>query len=374
MSKDRGNDKKAQVNINKLNTTATRVVYWVFQVLIACTLGYAIVMAVLDRADEIALSVHLSHIMLCVVSLLLYNIPSFVQRKFRLYVPSWMHIFILVFIFAHFVLGEVFGAYTASAVFDKVLHATSGFAIALGGFSLVNILNNSRDTHLKLSPFFVAVFAFCFALAIALLWEIIEFASDSLFGTNMQRYIPPANVESSTPPKQGYGLVDTMVDVIVSTASAFVVCVGGYILLRKNRNFFNRFLLRKIPDYDTAIQEARASGDEKLAVALEKAKAAALEQIMSGPEEKNDRIDKGKKPRRQRRADKKAAKTEEQTPQTEQSDLNNESLEQAENTEEINESATQAELEEKDCEGEKTLSDTESAETDIINSNNETAE
>lgn len=270
-------NKKSDINLTKLNSTVTRVVYWMFQILILCTMMFSLV-SLFTEPTLFDKGTHIEHIMLCVVSLVLYNIPSIAQRRFKLYVPSAMHIFVLLFIFAHFILGEVFGTYKVSAVFDKLLHTTSGLAIALGGFSLVNILNDSRNTHLKLSPLFVALFSFCFALAIALLWEVLEFTSDSLFGTNMQRYIPPENVEQAVPPKQGYGLIDTMGDMIVSTAAAFVVSVLGYVALRKKTKYLNRFLLRKIPDYDTAIAEAEEAGDTKLVEALKKARDEVLKQ------------------------------------------------------------------------------------------------
>ena len=270
-------NKKSDINLTKLNSTATRVVYWMFQILILCTMMFSLV-SLFTEPTLFDKGTHIEHIMLCVVSLVLYNIPSIAQRRFKLYVPSAMHIFVLLFIFAHFILGEVFGTYKVSAVFDKLLHTTSGLAIALGGFSLVNILNDSRNTHLKLSPLFVALFSFCFALAIALLWEVLEFTSDSLFGTNMQRYIPPENVEQAVPPKQGYGLIDTMGDMIVSTAAAFVVSVLGYVALRKKTKYLNRFLLRKIPDYDTAIAEAEEAGNTKLVEALKKARDEVLKQ------------------------------------------------------------------------------------------------
>ncbi|MDE6398740.1 MAG: hypothetical protein K2L51_05410, partial [Clostridiales bacterium] len=186
MKKEKG-CKENKINLLKLNTLATRIVYWLFEIFIAATMIYSIVFIIVDRADKVTQAAHISHAMLCALALVLYNIPSFVQWKFRIYIPSSIHIFILVFIAAHFILGEVQGVYTQSLAFDKILHATSGFAIALGGFSLVNIFNKSSNTHLKLSPFFVALFSFCFALSIALLWEIIEFASDTFFGTNMQR-------------------------------------------------------------------------------------------------------------------------------------------------------------------------------------------
>ncbi len=275
-------DEKTKINVLKMNTTATRVVYWLFELAIVATMIYSIVFIIVDRNDKVNQAVHIAHTMLCVLALILYNIPSFVQWKFRIYIPSAIHIFVLVFIAAHFILGEVQGIYTQSLAFDKILHATSGFAIALGGFSLVNILNKSHNTHLKLSPFFVALFSFCFALAIALLWEILEFASDTFLGTNMQRYIPPEGIDPKWA-KQGYGLVDTMGDVIVSTGSALIVCILGYIALRKKKSYLNHFLLRKIPDYDTAIEEALEAGDVKLAESLKKAKEEALAQIMADP-------------------------------------------------------------------------------------------
>lgn len=278
MDKEKKDNIGKRVNTLKMNTLATRIVYWLFEAVIVATMIYSIVFAVIHRNSPDELAVHLSHILLCASALVLYNIPSFVQWKFRIYIPSAIHIFILLFIVAHFILGEVQGVYTQSLFFDKILHATSGFAIALGGFSLVNLLNKSNDTHSRLSPFFVALFSFCFALAIALLWEIVEFASDTFFGTNMQRYIPPEGTDPKWA-KQGYGLVDTMGDVIVSTCSAAVVCILGYIALRKKTSYLNHFLLRKIPDYDTAIKEATEAGDEKLAAALRKARDRALEEL-----------------------------------------------------------------------------------------------
>lgn len=268
--------KNEKVNLSKLNSVPTRVVYWVFQILIFATMVVSVVQLIIFDS-QIRRNTQVTHIVLCIVGLLLYNLPTLVQRAFKVYVPSVIHIFVLLFIFAHFVLGEVVGVYTTSAVFDKVLHATSGFAIALLGFSVINLLNNSSsNSAFKLNPFFVAFFSFCFALAIALLWEIFEYASDSLIGTNMQRYKPPTDAIQAVTPKQGYGLIDTMVDVIVSTVSAFIVSVIGYIVLRRKKEFLNRFLMRKISDYDTAIAEAEEAGDERLAEALRKAKDAAL--------------------------------------------------------------------------------------------------
>lgn len=266
-------EKKEEIDFSRLNTRSMRVVYWLLQSLMIVTFLFSLVSLFIQKEYR---ETNIEHMMLCVVAIVLFNIPQIMQRKFNLYIPPAMYIFVLVFIYAHFILGEVRGMYKESMVFDKILHTTSGLAIAIGGFSLVNFLNNSRNSHLKLSPLFVAIFSFCFALAIAVLWEIFEFAADCLVGTNMQQYLPPKNLENViVDPPQGYGLIDTMGDVIVSTIAAFVVCLIGYFALRKKNKNFNRFLFRKITDYDTAIDEATEAGDERLAESLRRAKAAA---------------------------------------------------------------------------------------------------
>ena len=281
-------EKKEEIDFSHLNTRSMKVVYWLLQSLMIVTLVISFIGLFIGGKDH--RETNIEHMMLCVVAIVLFNIPQIMQRKFNLYIPPAMYIFVLVFIYAHFILGEVRGMYKESMVFDKILHTTSGLAIAIGGFSLVNFLNDSRNSHLKLSPLFVAIFSFCFALAIAVLWEIFEFAADCLVGTNMQQYLPPKNLENViVDPPQGYGLIDTMGDVIVSTIAAFVVCLIGYFALRKKNKNFNRFLFRKITDYDTAIAEATEAGDERLAESLRRAQAAAEQKAendaVSAPEE-----------------------------------------------------------------------------------------
>lgn len=265
--------KVKEVDLTKLDSLSTKIVYWIFQALILLNMAASIVLLIVYKEER---ETHLNHIFLCSFALILYNIPSFLKKKFNVYIPTVLQVFTLIFIFAHFILGEIQGVYNSSAIFDKVLHTTSGLAIATIGFSLVNILNTSKNTHLTLSPLFVAVFSLCFALAIAVVWEIFEYAADSIFRTNMQRYIPPANLEQDVAPAQGYGLIDTMTDIVVSTIAAFAICVLGYISLKTKSNVLNKFLIRMVPDYDFAIEEAKLSSDDKLLRALEKAKADSL--------------------------------------------------------------------------------------------------
>ncbi|MDR2201923.1 MAG: hypothetical protein LBP26_04075 [Clostridiales bacterium] len=187
-------------------------------------------------------------IALCVLALLLFNVPVFMRERLKFDIPAFLQIVITVFILAHCVLGEIYRFYDSVFLFDKALHLTAGIVIAFLGFSVVYGFGKSETESVKLSPTFVALFSFCFALALLTLWEIFEYAMDSLFGMNMQRWkdgfaksgvgdAPAVTANSG----RGSGLIDTMTDLIVGVIGAAVICVIGGIRIKKNprdRRFF----------------------------------------------------------------------------------------------------------------------------------------
>ena len=63
---------------------------------------------------------------------------------------------------------------------------------------------------MHLSPFFIAFFAFCFALAFGVVWEIYEYTVDSVAALNMQKYA----LEDGTLLVGREALADTMEDLI----------------------------------------------------------------------------------------------------------------------------------------------------------------
>ena len=68
-----------------------------------------------------------------------------------------------------------------------MLHTINGFICAAVGFSLVDILNQNAKFKFQLSPFFLAVVAFCFSMTIGVLWEFFEFGMDIFFNMDMQK-------------------------------------------------------------------------------------------------------------------------------------------------------------------------------------------
>lgn len=210
------------------------------------------------------------NVFMCILTLLLFVIPSFVQVKFKIELPTTLEIIILLFIFAAEILGEIGGYYTTYPHWDTMLHTLNGFLAAAIGFSLVNLLNHSEKLQFELSPLFMAIVAFTFSMTIGVVWEFFEFGLDQFLGFDTQKdtIIHAINSVSLDPnatlisikdiqqvtvngielPIQGYldiGLIDTMQDLIVNFIGAIVFSTLGFIVLKFKGN--ERFIQRFIP-------------------------------------------------------------------------------------------------------------------------------
>ena len=199
------------------------------------------------------------NVFMCGLTLLLLIVPSLVQVTFRIEIPSALEVIILMFIFSAEILGEVNEFYIKIPNWDTMLHTLNGFLAAAIGFSLVNLLNEDKRLSFNLSPFFVAVVAFCFSMTIGVLWEFYEFFMDTNFAMDTQKdtiiyninsvLLNPENINvpfhikniTSTIVNRnelnigGYldiGLIDTMKDLIVNFIGAVTFSVIGYFYLK----------------------------------------------------------------------------------------------------------------------------------------------
>ena len=199
------------------------------------------------------------NVFMCGLTLLLLIVPSLVQVTFRIEIPSALEVIILMFIFSAEILGEVNEFYIKIPNWDTMLHTLNGFLAAAIGFSLVNLLNEDKRLSFNLSPFFVAVVAFCFSMTIGVLWEFYEFFMDTNFAMDTQKdaiiyninsvLLNPENINVPFHIKNitstivngkelnigGYldiGLIDTMKDLIVNFIGAVTFSVIGYFYLK----------------------------------------------------------------------------------------------------------------------------------------------
>ena len=211
------------------------------------------------------------NVFLCVLTLLLLLVPSFLQVNLKIELPTTLEIIILLFVFAAEILGEIEAFYLRIPNWDTILHTMNGFLMAAIGFSLVDILN--RDARLKftLSPLFMAIVAFCFSMTVGVLWEFFEFGMDQFFGLDMQKDTVIHTIQSvALDPTQsnrpvvirdiqdvmvngqrlgvgGYldiGLLDTMEDLLVNFVGAVVFSVLGFFYMKQQgkKGFASRFI------------------------------------------------------------------------------------------------------------------------------------
>lgn len=126
-------------------------------------------------------------VFLCLLTLILFLIPFWINKKLKIEIPDLLEIILLLFIFSAEILGEIQNFYGIFKHWDTILHTINGFLCAAIGFSLIDILNNSERFHITLSPVFVALVAFCFSMTIGVLWEFFEFGADQLLKYDMQK-------------------------------------------------------------------------------------------------------------------------------------------------------------------------------------------
>ena len=196
------------------------------------------------------------NVMLCGLTLILFTVPSFIEKNWHIDIPGTLEVIILLFIYAA----------------DTALHTITGFLSAAVGFSLVDILNRNEHIKMSLSPVYVAMAAFCFSLSVGIIWEFFEFTMDMVFGLDMQKDTIIHSISSVTLDEtmsnkvitikgitettvngvplniDGYldiGLIDTMKDLIVTFIGASVFSPIGYIYLKKRGE--GRFAKRFIP-------------------------------------------------------------------------------------------------------------------------------
>lgn len=170
----------------------------------------------------------------CILGLIVMWLPSFIHKRFLITVPNFVETLFYIFLYLSIYLGEVRNFYYLVPYWDSILHTFSAAMLASIGFSLVTILNAEFSNRVHLSPLFIALFAFCFALTMGVIWEIYEFTMDYFLKTNMQKFI----TYDGTILIGQNALLDTMKDIILDASSSAVVSVLGFLSLRK-KNVIN---------------------------------------------------------------------------------------------------------------------------------------
>lgn len=177
----------------------------------------------------------------CILGLFAMTLPGLLSHRFQIEIPSNMLVLYAIFLYGAIFLGEVRSFYYTVPHWDTILHTFSGGMLGALGFSFVTLLNKTDKIPLNLSPIFVAIFAFCFAVTLGVVWEIYEFTFDGILHLNMQKFA----LESGEQLIGRAALQDTMKDLIVDCLGAFIMALLGYISLKYKTGFIEKLTLRK---------------------------------------------------------------------------------------------------------------------------------
>lgn len=170
----------------------------------------------------------------CMLGLVVINLPIILARRFRFEIPFLLYLLYIIFLYCAIFLGEVRSFYYVIPHWDVILHAFSSLMLGFFGMMVVTILNRDEHLVMTMSPFFVSLFAFCFAVTIGALWEIYEFTFDGILSLNMQKFM----TADGTVLSGHQALADTMKDIIVDALGALVSSTIGYFSIKSNKRWF----------------------------------------------------------------------------------------------------------------------------------------
>ena len=185
-------------------------------------------------------------------TLLLVLLPLLLEKLFHCGICLPVYIFALAYAVGP-MLGHCWKLYYTVPVWDKLLHICGGVMFAILGAYFFDLLVKE-----KVHPAARTIFALCFSIAIAVLWEFVEFGADRFLDMDMQddmlvthltSYLlgegvgvtgSIENIQSVVvngirlPGYIDIGLTDSMLDMMLESAGALITCL--LILFDKGRH------------------------------------------------------------------------------------------------------------------------------------------
>lgn len=209
------------------------------------------------------------------VTLLILYVPNYIIYKDILAIPEALQVFFSIFTFCAMFLGEIMDFYTRFSWWDTMLHFMSGILFSMVGYLLFTSLNRNQTIRSYLNPLTTVLFAVCFSVACGVIWEIFEFAGDSLLGMNMQRWQSDVQLDEwatmlNRSNTSNPGLINTMKDIIADTLGSVCSVVVLLPLVQHHNNYVKANVSSQaLLDENRQIVRALKSGRPQAAARLE---------------------------------------------------------------------------------------------------------
>lgn len=150
----------------------------------------------------------------CILGILLSMVPSALKRNYNITLPWVLDLLIALALFLH-IGGGVLNAYHIIPGYDTITHFVSSVFVAFLAFVVIYILDEYWE-GLHMDKYAMAFVVVVTTMAMGVVWEFNEWATDLIFGTNEQ-----------------WGLNDTMKDLLVDTIAGVVMGLAGVSLMKR---------------------------------------------------------------------------------------------------------------------------------------------
>ena len=193
-------------------------------------------------------SAAITQVIYCLLTVLYCSVPNIAQKlcKFRIATPAYI---LILFYALSPMLGHTYGLYYSVKIWDKLLHIAAGIIFAMFGAYLPKLFLKDENCNIWLC----IICGFAVSMAIAGVWELIEYFFDSVFHTDMQKDTIIYRIDSYLLNEKLYGISgelytipsvdtslingelvagyldlgrqDSMIDMLVELAGTLVFCV-----------------------------------------------------------------------------------------------------------------------------------------------------
>lgn len=152
----------------------------------------------------------------CIIGIILSFIPSILHKNFNITLPWILDTLIAFALFLH-IGGVVLNVYHTIPYYDSLTHFVSAILVAFLAFVSIYILDKYWK-GLHMNKYAMAFIVIIFTMAMGVIWEFFEWATDILFQTQEQ-----------------WGLQDTMKDLFIDTIAGIFIAIVGVNLIKKGR-------------------------------------------------------------------------------------------------------------------------------------------
>ena len=178
------------------------------------------------------------------------GVVELIERAGRIRMPAYLDIAAHLFICGCLPLGSTYAFYSVVPGWDKLLHTFSGFVFYFSGLCIGGLLAGKAEGRRRVA--IVVVTGLAIALSVGYLWELFEYAGDSFFGMDNQRWqggilgtTEDGYYINSDP--RGTALIDTMTDMLVNFIGIMLCFVPTLIAFLHRPSRVDNFTFVKVP-------------------------------------------------------------------------------------------------------------------------------